>query len=351
MSIAKNILYYLEEIKIPLGTDYGPEDWKDWYHYVFFSPDHDIRLFINISLSGKKGNGLISGTCAFTRGSKNSPSAKTYAFMKSVAWEKQVIERIPVQIISSDFINLNITETETKICLTHNNRSFLMDVAIQPVATPVIVNELFPYGEGFIGWAFLPGMHATGTLLVNEIAQIIDQDWFCYHDRNYGRFRWGDGSVGWIWWVARLKTEAGSGFAFVFHLGSNKDHSTTGSAYLFVYHDDVLVKTFMSAMVTMELEWTAKPVKHPVLPGSMSTLFSSRKTKIPSKIKIKAQDDIDHVEMVLISESETEIIIPDYQYKQYSFLKEMNGVAEAVINVGKIRDTKAVGCYFSEYVY
>ena len=349
MKIPKNVLYYLEELKIPLEPSYGPEDWKDWFHYVFFSPDHAMRLLVNISISGKKGNGIIAATCSLTIG--NSTTPQTFAFMKTTAWEQQTMERMPVKIVVDDFIHLDINEFCSQIKIDNPRQAFSIDVKTEPLATPVLINELFPYGDGFIGWGFMPGMTSEGQFTSNENTYSINQNWFCYHDRNYGRFRWGDKSVGWIWWVARLNTTEGDEFAFVFHLGTNKDHSVTGSGYLFVYHNHVMVKTFMGAMVNLEIEWTDAPSKNPVLPGSMATLFSACKTKIPKKLIIDAKDDSDFVSIHLNSEAETEIIIPDYQYKQYTFLKEINGNAEAHLSVGMVKNKNAKGCFFAEYVH
>jgi len=351
MKVAKSIMYFLEELKIPLVPDYGPEDWKDWFHYIFFSPDNKIRLLLNISLSGKKGNGLISVTCAITHKDNLISKPKTHAFMKSVAWHEQEIEKMPVEIKLDKLLNLRITDSNSEISVELPNQLFAINFKALPYATPILINELFPYGDGFIGWGFMPGMSVHGKILLNNDEFPIDHKWFCYHDRNYGRFRWGDKSIGWVWWVAHLKSELGEAFSFVFHLGANKDHSVTGSSYLFVYINDVLVKTFMGAMVDLELEWSNKPRKTPILPGSMATLFYSRKTKIPEKFKIIAKDDLDEIILELSSESDSEIIIPDFQIKQYSFLKELNGKVLAKISLGLVRNRNAEGSFFAEYVH
>jgi hypothetical protein len=104
-------------------------------------------------------------------------------------------------------------------------------------------------------------------------------------------------------------------------------------------------------MVDLELEWSNKSQKTPILPGSMATLFYARKTKIPEKFKIIAKDDLDEIILLLNSESDSEIIIPDFQNKQYSFLKELNGTVLAKISLGLVRNRNAEGSFFAEYVH
>lgn len=348
----EQIIYYLEELKIPIDSEFSPEDWKDWYHYVLIDPDERIKLLFNISFSGRHKLGEITVTVQMTVKDDLNPSLhRNYGFMEIIAWEKKPSRRLPLELSIPGLLEMELTSKYVNAVVKHSNQNFELKFKGEPRATPILIPELFPYGSGFIGWGFIPGLQVSGQIRFGEHVYTISDDWFCYHDHNFGRFRWGDDNVGWVWWVASMQTTDGKTATFVFHRGNNKDFSKLDSPYLFVYYNDELVKAFLGQSINIHFTWTEKPERLPILPGSMATVFSHRKVLVPKQIHITAKDDVHDVELIMDIEGITEIILPDYQEKQYTFIKEMNGTAKAACNINHQTIDCAKGSFYAEYVH
>ena len=352
MTGVEHIIYYLEELKIPIDSEYSPEDWKDWYHYVLIDPDDRIKLLFNVSFSGRQKLGEITVTVQATIKDDLNPSVhRNYGFMEIIAWEKKPSKRLPLELSIQGLLEMELTSKNVNTAVTHSNQNFELRFKGEPRATPIMIPELFPYGTGFIGWGFIPGLDVSGELSINGQLYTISEDWFCYHDHNFGRFRWGDENVGWVWWVASLRTTGGQDITFVFHRGNNKDFSRLDSPYLFVYYNEELVKAFLGESIKMSFTWTEKPERLPILPGSMATVFSHRKVLVPKRIHVKAKDEVHDVEVIMDIEGITEIILPDYQEKQYTFIKEMNGSAKVACKINHQKVVSEKGSFYAEYVH
>lgn len=352
MNSVEHVIHYLEELKIPIDSEYSPEDWKDWYHYVLMDPDDRIKLLFNISFSGRQKLGDITVTVQMTTQDSVNPNIhRNYGFLEVLPWEKKPSQRLPLELSIPGLLEIDLTSKYVNAVVQHSNQNFELTFKGEPRATPIMIPELFPYGTGFIGWGFIPGLMVSGHLSFNNQVYTISKDWFCYHDHNFGRFRWGDENVGWVWWVASLKTNDGKSLTFVFHRGNNKDFSRLDSPYLFVYYDDELVKAFLGQSININFSWTEKPERLPILPGSMATVFSHRKVLVPNQIHIIAKDDVHDAEVTMDVEGITEIILPDYQEKQYTFIKEMNGRAKASCKINHQKIISEKGSFYAEYVH
>lgn len=352
MKQIESVIYYLEELKIPINSEFSPEDWKDWYHYILFDPVHQIRLLFNLSFSGRPKLGQITTTVQLTfRRDDSDVDYQSYGFMKIESWEEKPKQKLPLQLSIPGLLDIELTSKFVNVKVQRSNGAFVLQFTGIPLATPILIPELFPYGSGFIGWGFIPGLAVEGELRFNDRCYPITKEWFCYHDHNFGRFRWGDEDVGWVWWVATLQTKCGTTATIVFHRGNNKNFSKIGSPYLFIYFGNELVKSFLGNSINIAFYWANEPQRLPILPGGMSSVFSHRKVLVPRQIKVKARDELDDVEIILDIEAKLEIILPDYQTKQYTFLKEMNGTAKAAFKINNRCKTCESGMFYAEYVH
>ncbi len=346
------ILYHLEELKIPTELPLSPEDWKDWYHYILFDPESNTRILFNISFSGRPGQGEITTTFLLTTPTEDVPKRlANYGFLKVYRWLERPKSKGPLQFSLPNFLDVFISKGHFKISVKRETPKFSLELEGEPVATPLLVPELFPYGKGFIGWGFIPGISAKGHVIKGNSTISVTDKWYGYHDHNFGRFRWGDEEVGWVWWTVTMWSATEDVYSFVFHRGNNKNLSKIAKPFLFIYKNNVLRKNFVGNSIDIEFIWTQTPERIPILPGALASVFSHRKVLTPKYIKVRACDDIDSVGVDMVIDTKLEIILPDYEDKQYTFLKELSGKATAELTLNTRKQNLKKGMFYAEFVH
>ena len=354
MTIDEQLLSRVESLRIPLDDSNSPLDWKDWYHYILIDSQTQIRVLVNLNLIGRPERGEIQTTLMVTipreylaeQLSHNIPIL-TFGVAFSQEWQIPMIQRTPF-FIQGKQINLNIEGKYCSVAVEDTRSQLSINFRGEAEAEPLLVTEDSPFGSGFIGWGLVPGLQVTGELSVCQQTFNVDHNWFCYHDRNFGRFRWGE-DIGWEWFVAFLTDDRGRKFTLVLDKRTNKDHSLAGLAYIFIYEGNQLRKTFLGQRLQINWEWTVLPLQPLRLPGIMASLFTERTIKTPQMLEIVATDDQDNITLDIQFESTTELIIPDNQAKQYSFIEEATGTTQMTLFL-QGETIKATGFVYAEYV-
>jgi hypothetical protein len=352
MTPSNNIIPLLEALRIPINSPSSSLDWKDWYHYILFDMTSCISILCNISLSGRPGYGHITCTGIVTIPQKpvfRDLCAGPYGFCVDYDWQDTMVVQHPVAILSTE-TTLLIDNKCCSVMLKNDRSSIEISFTGTANATPILVPETLPFGSGFIGWGFIPGMTVTGHVRLGSQKINIDPvNWFCYHDHNYGRFRWGE-DIGWIWFIATFYEKNGQKLSFVLHRGNNRDLSCTGVPYLFIYINNEMRKIFTGASLNLEWTWENTAVRPIRLPGTMATLFSNRTVTMPSSLLVSGSDDADNVLLQLSVTDTIELILPDTQSRQYTFIEEINGKSEVKLTIDSHTHT-AEGLFYAEYVY
>ncbi len=342
-----HLLYLLEDLRIPLEDPTSPTDWKEWYHFVMFEPSEDVRVLANVSLSGRPGYGQISVTAL---ASLPQPDGRhqTHGFCRDVDWEPGMVSRAPVRMTATSFECL-IDGPRSRFHA--DNRAARLDLRLEGEVTsqPVLIPEYAPFGSGFIGWGLAPGLDLRGSISVAGRSIPLTEKWFCYHDHNYGRFRWGD-DIGWIWFVVSTRNAAGEEQTLVLHRGNNRDASRAGAPYLFVYEQRAIRKVFMGNAVDIAWTWTDDPIRPTRLPGSMASLFADRFLRVPNRLQIRAADERDGLSLDMRVDSLLELVLPDNEQRQYTFIKEMSGKATAHVTING-RSIESEGTFYAEFVH
>ncbi|MEL4895817.1 hypothetical protein [Crocosphaera sp. Alani8] len=354
MTVDEGLLSSIEKLRTPLNNANAPIDWKDWYHYILIDIQTEIRVLVNISLIGRIEKGEIQTTFIVTIPSDNlqeklSPSVPilTFGIAFSQEWTIDNVQRNPLQIQGKQ-ISLNIVNKDCSLTVNDSRSQLGINFRGQAKATPLLVTENSPFGSGFIGWGFVPGLQVNGELSICNQTFDINENWCCYHDRNFGRFRWGE-DIGWEWLVAFLRDENGQKFTIVLDKRTNKDHFISGLAYIFIYQENEPMKTFVGENLQINWQWTNSPVTPLRLPGIMASLFNERSLKMPRSLEIRATDSQDNLTLNIQFETATELIVPDNQARQYSFIEEVTGSTEMTLFSGN-QFIKATGITYAEYV-
>ena len=336
----------LESLRIPIENNDCPPDWKDWYHYILIDPSGGTKILMNISLSGLPGAGEIQVSLVVKQmGIKKE--IETYAEVRSVPWEIGMVKRYPLAIITSN-VQFRVKDGYSRIFMTGKNQDFHLDFIARPNADAFLIDEKAKFGNGFIGWGFVPSMSISGSYNICGKEYKIHKDWYCYHDRNFGRFRWGE-DIGWEWMVANFKGNDNLSYQLIFDQRTNKDHTEKGFQYIFIFCNTKLKKVFVGN--TLRLKWerenhSSTPLR---LPGNMASVFSSQTSAKINTIEISARDDRDFVNFIFKTKKDFQLIVPDYEFRQFTVMEEVSGVA----SLNGILDGKSIkskGHYYAEFV-
>ena len=353
MIIGQQILSNIEQLRIPFDDIYGAKDWKDWYHFVLIDLQTGLRVLANITLIGKPEAGEIQGTFIVNLPVAQIPpqlavdsSIATFGTAFSQPWQPEMVRRSPL-LIQGKGLYLEFNRDRFIVALEDNRAHLAIHFQAQAQATPLLITEDSPFGSGFIGWGLVPGLQVLGELSVCRQKFAIAPSWFCYHDRNFGRFRWGE-DIGWEWFVAVLVGEDGRKFTLVLDKRTNKNHSSSGLPYIFIYEETQLRKIFLGPTLQIDWDWTAaqRPLR---LPGVMASLFVDKAIKVPQALQIQARDEQDSLMLNVKFEAMTELVVPDNQARQYSFIEEVTGQAEVELSLGG-KVIHAKGLIYAEYV-
>ncbi|HAX90537.1 MAG TPA: hypothetical protein DCY91_30915 [Cyanobacteria bacterium UBA11370] len=355
MTIDEQLLARVENLRIPLDDLSSPIDWKDWYHFILIDQKTGMRVLVNATMIGRPEQGQIQVSLIVNLPSQqiaqdvqpDTPLA-TFGTTFSLEWQQGMVSRNPLRLQGKG-IHLEINGKNSFLEVYDERAQLSIRFRGEVEATPLLVTEDSPFGSGFIGWGLIPGLQVVGELSVCGQSCTINKDWFCYHDRNFGRFRWGE-DIGWEWFVACVTTDDGRQMTLVLDRRTNKDHSVGGLPYIFIYLGLELRKVFLGSTLRIDWDWSSSSTVPLRLPGIMASLFSDRTLKSPQGLQVQAADEQDQLQINLQFDAMTELIVPDNQDRQYTFIEEVTGNAEVRLSLqGETLQGK--GLVYGEYVH
>ncbi len=345
----------VEALRIPVLDPLSPPDWKDWYHFIVINKLTGMRSLININMMGRPEQGEIQVTLIVNLPSEQLPepirphtTLATFSQVFSLQWKLGIVRQFPFQL-QGDQVHLEINEGNYIVEVSDPRSQISISFQGEARATPLLVTEASPFGSGFIGWGLVPGFAVVGELLIGGNSYSLDQNCFGYHDHNFGRFRWGE-DIGWEWFVVTATCPDGREITLILDQRTNKDHSARGLAYIFVYIDHKLRKIFLGNSIRIDWNWSNSIEKPLRLPGIMASLFSHRSARIPQNLQIEAADDQDDLSMQVNFDGMIELIVPDNQARQYTFIEELTGEIEVSLSL-KDESYQGQGFIYAEYVH
>jgi hypothetical protein len=354
MTIDEQLLARIEALRIPLDDPASPIDWKDWYHFVLLDRQGKVRILVNINLMGRPGHGEIqvsflvnlASTHLLPEERVDMPMA-TLGTTFNLEWQPDMVRRNPLRIQGNGVL-LELDGKHSMLQVQDERAQLSILCQGEAQAMPLLVTEDSPFGSGFIGWGLVPGLQVMGELSVGEQNFSIDRDWFVYHDHNFGRFRWGE-DIAWEWFVAFATCDDGRQITLVLDQRTNKDHSVKDLPYIFLYLDNQLHKVFLGSTLAIHWDWSSSPVMPVRMPGIMASLFADRTLKVPSSLQVEAADERDRLLVNVNFETTMELVVPDNQDRQYSFIEEVTGSVEVSLFL-QGETLRAKGFIYGEYV-
>lgn len=337
----------LEGLRIPFESPDCNPAWKDWFHYILINPENGIKILLNLYLSGKPGNGEVQATVVVSKPGMPGCKQATYADLMSLPWEMGMVSKRPL-IIKTEHILFQVQNGESSVWLRANYSNLELKFLARPKAGPIHVEERTRFGSGFIGWGFNPAMTVQGSVKAGGERHYFDSNWYCYHDRNFGVFRWGE-NIGWEWFVCNLKDEKGQSCQVVFDQRTGKNHLERGFPYVFIFRENRLKRVFVG--MSLDITWQReKKSKTPLrLPGHLATVFSSRISSDVQSIIFTAGDERDRLSLQMRTEKSYQIVVPDNETRQYTIMEEISGKAKLLGSLNGNR-LKATGYFYGEFV-
>jgi hypothetical protein len=348
------LLARVEDLRIPLSDRSSPIDWKDWYHFILLERQSQLRVLANVTLIGRPEQGQIQVSFIVNLASEyiatglqlDTPVA-TVGTTFCLEWQPDMVRRNPVHIQGKG-IHLEINGRNSVMEVRDERAQLSLRLQGQAEAMPLLVTEDAAFGSGFIGWGLVPGLQVEGELSVCEHRFPIHKDWFCYHDHNFGRFRWGE-DIGWEWFVASVADDEGRTLTLVLDRRTNKDHTVGGLPYIFIYLGRELRKVFLGTTLQIDWDWSPSPALPVRLPGTMASLFVDRTLRSPQTLQVTAADEQDQLLLEVQFDAMTELVIPDNQERQYTFIEEVTGSIEVSLSL-QGETFRAKGLFYGEYV-
>ncbi|MCL2927953.1 MAG: hypothetical protein MGG37_08055 [Trichodesmium sp. MAG_R01] len=342
----------IERLRLPTEDRSAPLDWKDWYHFILMEPKSGVRVLVNLTLSGRPAEGemQLSFIVTLPRELTELPietAVVTFGTAYPQKWEGEMVIREPLQLRGRG-VCLEIDGRRSRLAVQDEKAGLAIAFEGEAEATPLLVTEDSPFGSGFIGWGLVPGLRLAGELSVGELRLPLNRDWFCYHDRNFGRFRWGE-DIGWEWFVAFATCSDNRTLTLVLDRRTNKYHSEWGLSYIFVYLGNKLRKIFLGSTLAIDWEWSAEVLLPLRLPGVMASVFAHRSLSMPEGLRVEAEDERDRLSLSVRFDSAMELVVPDNQGRQYSFIEEVSGKVEVSFWLdGEL--LRGEGLIYAEYV-
>jgi hypothetical protein len=196
-----------------------------------------------------------------------------------------------------------------------------VELQIEAAATakPFDVWERIPFGSGWISWSVMPRLSMTGTLTVQDIALDL-RSATCYHDRNWGRWRWST-DARWDWGVLAA---ADGGPLIVFTRDTTRHGDILAGPIVLI---DTIAgrRIFGDASVTMRFAGELPPPRLR-LPGALAALHQDRRRPpLPARVELRCEDGFDVVEVEIDLESACQLITSEVSGTGYGFIHEIAG--------------------------
>ena len=345
----------LEEFKIPFDDPHCPTDWKDWYHYILYDPNTGIRILYNICFNGRPELGFITDVFFITvpknflHNNMSDPSdEETYGFSRCVGWEKGDLSVKPMNFQTRD-ISFKILGSQSIMTIENKDLNISFSLLGRAKSTPIYLPECYPYGKGFVGWGVAANYKMGGNIEIGNRLITITDAWYSYHDRNFGRFNWGD--IGWTWFVVSMIDQSGHSWVYVLHQSNNPDHTKVGSPILYIYKQNRLIKIFLDQTIYVQVDWSDYTETPVILPGSMASVFSDRNVLSPKRLSVTAKDERHSVRLSLKVSTHTELIVPDSEERKFTYLKELSGTIEVEQSIYEQEVQSDNGFFYAEIVH
>jgi hypothetical protein len=306
------VLSYPAPLHLPYLGDPLAKIYKEWLHLNFFDHASGAAGLINTSIHGhpRDPRAIAMGIVLV-----HHPGYEWHwhidiqpASAVTLGWSSIAM---PTMVLATDLPGGHAAASVTSGEITAR-------ISARPAAPPLDMPSRSPFGSGWISWSVAPRLRLSGTLTAGP-HRIDLTNASGYHDRNWGRWRWGD-DIGWNW-AALLTPEPGP--AIVISRATDRAHLAGGWLVSVVWDQRRL--QFRGPMVTSHSSGHFSRVM-PRLPGAMAALQSGRRRPdLPERVVMTVHDMSSRLDIEFVTRAAAQIIAAEPTARGYTFVHELVG--------------------------
>jgi hypothetical protein len=325
-----------DALRLPLPTDPDAPAYKDWLHLNIFDHATGVIGLFNTSLHGAPAS------------SASRTIGTSLVHVPGIGWAGNVAVRgfdetaIGQSSVALDRLAVAAFFDRVLVSANYPDDAFGATVTARATARPVAVEERLPFGPGWISWYVVPRLTVSGSVTTRSTTIDLERA-SAYHDHNWGRWHWGD-DVGWEWGAFIAESP---GPTIVISRTTDREHRRGSRPTLLVDQADARRRFFGGVTLSLEGLFDA-PLRR--LPGVMAALHQDRaKPSIPHRVRIRATDGIDDIELTFTARAAAQLIAADPVQPGYGFVHELVGAFTVRgILAGERCDADGLGVF--EYV-
>jgi hypothetical protein len=164
-----------------------------------------------------------------------------------------------------------------------------------------------PFGAGWMSWLFVPRSTADGSLTVDGV-RVAMRAALCYHDHNWGSFRWGD-DVGWQW-ASMVPLDRDVPWTAVLVRMTDRSHSAVGTQWLYVWHDAEPAAMFRDRELVVEQQGLLRRPAGATLPAPLALVVPGSASDVPATLTVTATSGRHHVCLRIDPEEYARLTVP-----------------------------------------
>ena len=277
---------------------------KEWFHVCVRARGVDLLVNLNVSADTRP---------AVPAGSR---VARVVMMAHDRAWSGDVepIDSRLVKLIPGE-VAIRLGQNE----LVFRDGRFELNAALQeyplsvnavlePQTAPLGITHEVGLGEGAIGWFAIPRLSVTGHIVNGDHVYSLAGA-SGYLDHNWGRWLWGQ-DFSWEWGFGHLR-EGEEQWSLIVDRTLNRARTRILESTFAVWRGETLVKIFSRNEISVRPIGFQFPLGIFRIPRPMALAVQELGRDVPRQYEVTARSGSDHVRLVLTTENEAQILIPN----------------------------------------
>jgi hypothetical protein len=314
------VLDALDGLHLPDRADASAPLYKEWQHFYLLDEGNGLHAIVNMNLAG-----------AVTAGA--GPARVLIA-----VWERERGWCGGVDTVPPGELRVGQHRVDMRMgpaALRFDGTAYYLrladrrgriegELALRPLAAPLMMRNNTPVGRGYINWLVVPRLAVAGRLAVDDRAYAVTGGQG-YHDHNWGRWQWGD-DFAWEWGFAVPgASAAGPPWTLVYDRTTDRGRLAVKELTVALWEGDALARVFTRREVQVRGEGFMPPAPLLKLPGIMALVEPQRTHDIPAALHIEASAFSDHLEAEFRAEHAVQVIVPNDGDLQNTIINEVFG--------------------------
>lgn len=317
--IARALLYsdYFRRSPAPVG---GPRGHKEWWHFCVYSDAVDALVNVSfvddVHSAGDAPPASLARWIMLMRTDGWSGGIDTYPESEVEVHVGHLEARL-----GDNLVRFHNGAYEIRGSL--RDGSIAVDLRLEPITFPSIVNNVQVEDGPPIHWLVLPRLLTSGTITVGgRTFPVLDAP--AYHDHNWGHFGWGR-DFAWEWGFG-LPADPTCPWSTVFVRLGDRARTRAMMQGLMLWRGARQHRLFRDHEVEVLHEGLLRPPRICKIPGVMGLISPGLATDVPRRAILRGSSGDDRLEAVFDAEDISQVIIPNDDDLGVTIINEVAGV-------------------------